>query len=166
MGHPSNRIVPIDVLLPSAYIPTTYPCFQGLDVSEISSADSPFLDRRARSRITNGSALLPGVDGRSAWARRCRDVISLHIGDLGGADNVSEAECSIIRRCAALTVELEHLEFVFATAGSATTEQLMLYQTVTNSLRRSLEAIGLERRPRDVGPGLGEMLRSDLRSSP
>jgi hypothetical protein len=110
--------------------------------------------------------LLPGVDGRSVWARRCRDVIDLHISDLGGADNVSEAEKSIVRRCAALTVELEHLEFMFATAGSATPDQLDLYQRTANSLRRHLETIGLERRPRDVGPTLGEMLRADLRGSP
>jgi hypothetical protein len=39
---------------------------------------------RQRSRITNGSALLPGVDGRSAWIRRCEDVIEAHLSDLGG----------------------------------------------------------------------------------
>jgi hypothetical protein len=134
---------------------------------ENTPADSrPVVRTNGRSRITNGNALLPGVDGRSVWARRCRDVIDLHISDLGGADNVSEAEKSIVRRCAALTVELEHLEFMFATAGSATPDQLDLYQRTANSLRRHLETIGLERRPRDVGPTLGEMLRADLRGSP
>ena len=49
-----------------------------------------------RSRITNGSALLPGVDGRSAWVRRARDLIREHLADLGGFDNVSAAERSII----------------------------------------------------------------------
>jgi hypothetical protein len=29
-----------------------------------------------------------------------------------------------------------------------------------------LETIGIERRPRDVGPSLGDMLRADLRGSP
>jgi hypothetical protein len=120
---------------------------------ENSSSDSGQVVRtNGRSRITNGNALLPGVDGRSVWARRCRDVINLHISDLGGDDNVSEAEKSIIRRCAALTVELEHLEFLFATAGEATADQLDLYQRTANSLRRLLEAVGIERRPRDVGP--------------
>jgi hypothetical protein len=119
-----------------------------------------------RSRITNGSALLPGVDGRSAWVRRCKDVIGLHLSDLGGVDNVSEAEHSIVRRIAVLTCELERLEAVFATAGEATADQLDLYQRTANSLRRHLETIGIERRPRDVGPSLGDMLRADLRGSP
>ena len=63
-----------------------------------------------KSRITNGKELLPSVDGRSIWARRFRDLISLHASDLGGTDCLSQAELSLIRRAAALTVELEHME--------------------------------------------------------
>jgi hypothetical protein len=37
-----------------------------------------------RTRITNGKELLPGIDGRSLWARRFRDVLALHLSDLGG----------------------------------------------------------------------------------
>jgi hypothetical protein len=113
-----------------------------------------------RSRITNGSALLPGVDGRSAWIRRCKDVISLHLSDLGGADNVSEAEHSIVRRCATLTVELERMEAVFATVGEASAADLGLYQRASNTLRRHLETIGLERRSRLITPDLHEYLAS------
>jgi hypothetical protein len=120
----------------------------------------------ARSRISNGSSLLPGVDGRSTWVRRMRDLIGMHTSDLGGNDNVTEAERSIIRRCAVLTVELEHLEFLFATAGEATADQLDLYQRTANSLRRLLEAVGLQRRARDIGPSLGDMLCSERRSPP
>jgi hypothetical protein len=139
---------------------------RNFEVAEILPADSqPVVRTNGRSRVTNGNVLLPGIDGRSVWARRCRDVIDLHLSDLGGADNLSEAEKSIVRRCAALTVELEHLEFLFATNGEAAPEQLMLYQTCANSLRRHLETIGIKRRPRDVGPSLGDMLRSELRSA-
>ena len=35
-----------------------------------------FLEREAEGAVTNGSALLPGVDGRSAWIRRCKDLIA------------------------------------------------------------------------------------------
>src|SRR5450631_1733073 len=81
-----------------------------------------------RSRITNGSALLPGVDGRSAWIRRCKDVIESHLSDLGGEDNTSAAERSIVRRASVMTVELERMEAVFAVAGEAQPDQLDLYQ--------------------------------------
>src|SRR5258708_36424231 len=67
-----------------------------------------------RSRVTNGGELLPGVDQRSRWVRRCRDVIAAHLSDLGGEDNTSAAERSIIRRAAVLTTELEQLEVRFA----------------------------------------------------
>jgi hypothetical protein len=111
----------------------------------------------ARSRISNGSALLPGVDGRSTWVRRLRDLIALHLSDLGGDDAVSEAERSIVRRVATLTVELERMESGFALAGEALPVQIDLYQRTANSLRRLLEAIGIERRQRDVSPSLADI---------
>jgi len=112
-----------------------------------------------RSRISNGSSLLPGVDGRSTWVRRLRDLINLHLSDLGGEAAVSEGERSIIRRIATLTVELEMLEAGFAVAGQAQPEQLDLYQRTANSLRRLLESVGIERRARDVSPTLSDILR-------
>src|SRR5215475_14311143 len=108
-----------------------------------------------RSRISNG-ALIDG-DGRSAWARRMRDLISLHLSDLGGEDAVSEAEKSIVRRVATMTVELERMESVFAEAGEASPDQLDLYQRVSNSMRRLLETVGIQRRSKDVTPSIDEI---------
>jgi hypothetical protein len=110
-----------------------------------------------RSRVRSGQ-LLPGIDGRSAWTRRCRDLIAAHIADLGGIDNVSAAERSIVRRAAVLTTELERMEAAFAQAGEASVEDLDVYQRVANSLRRLLESVGLERRARTVEPTLSEYL--------
>jgi len=107
---------------------------------------------RQRSRITNGSALLPNTDGRSAWVRRCKDVIAEHLADMGGSDNTSAAERSIVRRAAVLTTELEMLEARFAQAGEATAADLDLYIRASGNLRRLLEAVGLHRRARDVTP--------------
>lgn len=92
------------------------------DVSEIiaeSLAGHPAVGepiRQQRSRITNGTGLLPGVDGRSPWVRRCKDLIREHMSDLGGPDNTTAAERSILRRAATLTVECERLEAKFALA--------------------------------------------------
>src|SRR5262249_1784086 len=112
-----------------------------------------------RSRITNGSAFLPGVETRGPWIRRCKDVIAAHLSDLGGPDNTSAAERSIIRRVGVLTAELEHLEVRFATAGEANADDLDLYQRTANSLRRLLEAVGLQRRTRDVTPTVADYLK-------
>jgi hypothetical protein len=100
--------------------------------------------------MTNGGAILEGVDGRSAWARRFRDLIEMHTEDLGGEANTSAAERSILRRAATLTTELERLEAHFALNGKATEQELDLYSRVSNTMRRHLEAIGLRRRPKQV----------------
>ena len=82
--------------------------------------------------------------------------MSQHLSDLGGSTNVSAGELSIVRRVAVITAELENLERKFALAGNAAAEDLQLYLTGSNNLRRLLEAIGLKRRPRDVTPSVAE----------
>jgi hypothetical protein len=127
-----------------------------------SSADRASVVRRKdrqKSRITNGSALLPGVDGRSPWVRRCKDIIAAHLSDLGGEDNTSAAERSLVRRASVLTTELERLEVKFALAGEADVDDLDLYQRTAGNLRRLLEAVGLQRRTRDVLPTLAQYLQ-------
>ena len=125
------------------------------EIARVSPVDRPQPARikdPQRSRVANGSALLPGVDGRSAWVRRCRELIGDHIADLGGADNVSAAERSLVRRACVLTVELERMEKQFALAGEASAEDLEIYARVAGNLRRLLESVGLQRRARDVTP--------------
>jgi len=104
-----------------------------------------------RSAVTNGTRLLTDGDNRGPWARRMKDVIDLHISDLGGWDVVSEAEKSILRRVATLTIELERLEAKFSTRPPTDTD-LNMYQRCSNSMRRLLETVGIHRRPRDVTP--------------
>jgi hypothetical protein len=116
----------------------------------------------ARSAKTNGTTLLgPGVDGRTHWARRAKDLFVNHLSDLGGLDNCSEAEKSLVRRAAVLTTELERLEVRFANAGEASFEELDLYGRTASHLRRLFEAVGIQRRPREVGPTFGDLVRAD-----
>jgi len=111
-----------------------------------------------RDRVSNGTSLLSGVDGRNTWVRRAKHIINAHLGDLGGWNNTSAAERSLIRRVATLTVELERLEKKFALAGEASETDLDLYIRASGNLRRLLEAIGLQRRSRDITPRLSEYL--------
>jgi len=109
---------------------------------------------RQHSAVTNGKRLfVADGDGRGPWARRLRDIIALHVTDQGGPDAISEAKCSLIRRAGALTVELERIEPKFATS-TAGENDFGAYVTGTNSLRRVLEAIGLDRVARNVTPDL------------
>jgi hypothetical protein len=70
-------------------------------------------DRRSltnRSALTNGTVLLHGVDGRSAQARRFRDLVIAFADDLGGGDKLKEQEKAIVRTAAALTLRSEALQ--------------------------------------------------------
>ena len=136
----------------------------GLQNTTGSPSDRPRVAHRKdpqRSAIANGK-LLPGIDQRNTWVRRARELIADHISDCGGEDNTSTAERSIIRRAAVITVELERLELKFAQAGEASADDLDLYIRASGNMRRLLEAVGLQRRARDVGPTLGDLLRRDL----
>jgi hypothetical protein len=58
-----------------------------------------------RARVTNHKDLLPGLDGRSATARRFRDLVNAFIADMGGLDHCSEIKLGLLRRLAATTVQ-------------------------------------------------------------
>jgi hypothetical protein len=122
--------------------------------------------KKGRSRITNNRALFPrtvdgkSIDERGKWSRRMRDLITLHTADLGGPDNISEAERALIRSAATLRVSIEHLETTFALEGEATQAQLESYQRLANTLRRLLSTLGIKRRPKDVTPDLKDYVAS------
>jgi hypothetical protein len=129
------------------------PDSSGLGTEKPKYRPQPGDERYGKSRITNGTALLPGVDGRNAWVRRAKDIIAAHLSDLAGEDNTSVAERSIVRRAAVLTVQLEQLEAKFALAnGEASANELDLYGRTSSTLRRLLEAVGLQRRAREIVP--------------
>lgn len=114
--------------------------------------------------MTSGRNILAEIDGRSAQARRFRDLCGLLIGDLGGEKaGLGTGQLLLVRRTAALTVELERLESQFAQNGGADRGQLESFQRATNTLRRLLESLGIARGriPRDVtAPSLHEYLAS------
>lgn len=64
----------------------------------------------ARSRITNGTRILEGIDWRSAIARRYTDLVAAVVENKGGRAQISEAQMQLARRFAALSVQLEALE--------------------------------------------------------
>ena len=114
--------------------------------------------------MTNGSRLLPNSDGRSVWARRCRDLIEIHTLDLGGHEMVSASEASLIRRASVLMVEMEIIESKMSQCEDGADERTLdAYQRCTNTLRRTLESLspGLQRRARPI-PGGPTLLGDSL----
>ena len=116
------------------------------------TADSTHIAARSavvRSKVTNDSTLLAGVDGRSAIARRYRDVVDAIISDLGGDDVISEGQRQLARRAAALSVQCEQIEAIMANGGPIDAND---YVRLVNALNRTFGSIGLRRRMKDVTP--------------
>ncbi len=123
------------------------------------TAENTVLTKRkptASSRITNGSVMLAEIDGRSTWARRYRDLVALHAEDMGGMETLSQAQLALIRRAATIEVELERREAILANGGSVDLDE---FNRAAGGLRRLLESVGLERKPRDVTPTLQDIIR-------
>ncbi|TIT32523.1 MAG: hypothetical protein E5W76_26635 [Mesorhizobium sp.] len=109
-----------------------------------------------QSRVTKGKELLPGIDGRTTWARRLHDLVANHVMDLGGSTHVTQSQFALIRAAATTTIILEKWELQFATQDNISVADLLGYQTTLNSLRRVLETLGLQRvdAPTDTRPTL------------
>jgi hypothetical protein len=113
--------------------------------------DTPPVARRLpanRSRVANGSKLLPLTDGRSATARRFKDLIDDISADLGGADRLSEGQRQLVRRAAMLSAECERQE-ALSIRGDAEFD-CEAYGVMCDRLGRLFGRIGLERVARVV----------------
>jgi hypothetical protein len=123
------------------------------ETSSTVSARSPF-DRTGksstRSKAANGK-LLPMTDGRSATARRFKDLVEDIAADLGGKDHLSEGQRQLIRRAAMLSAESERME-ALAARGEAEFD-IDLYGMICDRLGRLFGRLGLERVARPVNDG-------------
>ncbi len=118
---------------------------------------------RVRSAVTNGKAIIAGINHNSAEMRRLKDLNAALVADRGGDDVISEAERILINRASLLTLLAEMKERGFAEKKfNTTTDEFKEYNRGINSLRRVLMSIGLERRAKTVGPTLSDLLREDI----
>jgi hypothetical protein len=125
-----------------------------------SNAGSRPARKDQRSAVTNGKRLHVVSPGDTKWARRWRDVLAEIVSDLGGADLLSEGQKQLARRCATIAIACEKME---GEAAQGCEIDLDAYGTLTDRLGRALQRLGLERKPRDVTPSLGELLAADQR---
>ncbi|MPZ57501.1 MAG: hypothetical protein GEU91_13570 [Rhizobiales bacterium] len=121
------------------------------------------LPAQQRSAVTNGRRLFVEGDGNSAWTRRLKDLVRLHASDLGGWDVLSEAQRQLVRRASTLELELEQMEGKLSRGDDV---DLDAYGRATNTLRRTLETIGIARVPREVVPSLQQYLATRAAQQP
>ena len=113
-----------------------------------------------RTRMGTGKDVLAGIDGRTAPARRFREIVGQLVADIGG--DPSQAQAAVIQRAATLVVWAESAEAEFARTGEL---DIQSFTTATNALRRLLADVGLERRMKDATPPLHEYLAARSRDS-
>ena len=110
-------------------------------MSDVSALAKP--SKTTRSAIANGSRLhVVEVDGRSAEARRFRDIFAEIVSDLGGSDALSEAQRQLARRATLMSVQAELME-----ADSLTGKPLDLdaYGALSDRLGRCFNRLGVKR---------------------
>jgi hypothetical protein len=110
-----------------------------------------------RSRVSNGRAILPFTDGRSAEARRYRDLCAAIVNDRGGLSKCSESLLSLIRRFAAQSVLAEQLEARIARGETMDNAAVAVHSQLSSTLVRLSNKIGIGRSMKTV-PSLDEYL--------
>jgi hypothetical protein len=101
-----------------------------------------------KSAVTNGK-MVPGMDGRSAYARIMRDTYAALIVHCGGSDMVSEPQRLMCRRLAALEAELIEREMEFVQLRAEGREPdiwaVDVYGRLADRQRRLADPLGWQR---------------------
>lgn len=100
---------------------------------------------QGRARVSNGSKLLTGVDGRSSAARRLRDLQDQLLAELG--DVPSQRDMILAREAAWLSLTSEQQQAALARGAPVDVATMV---TTTNALRRVLDNLGRRRRRRSA----------------
>ena len=100
----------------------------------------PVLKTR-RSQVTNGKLFITGP-ATTAASRQLVDILHAIVNDLGGPDNLSEAERQLARRAASLSVACERLEQTIC-GGPSSAEAAFMSATGGLSSYRILNEAGI-----------------------
>jgi hypothetical protein len=111
-----------------------------------------------RSRVTNGSEILPGIDGRSGQARRYRDILSALREHMGGNPTITQEIAA--RRLATLAAWAEEQEAT-ALLGDEKLD-IQAFTTAVNSMRRLVIDLGLQAVMKDATPTLSTYIASKV----
>ena len=109
-----------------------------------------------RSRVSNRSRILAGVDGRSATARRFRDICR-HELEAGG--NVTEVQRDLIRQAAGLVVRGEQMQAALIRGEPVNNDELVRISSTAKRLLETIRAKADKRKP--SGQGLLQQYLAD-----
>ena len=124
----------------------------GVQMHVRSTADPP--PKVGKARLLT----LADLDHRTTAARRAHDLIESIHTDLGGVDRLATGEQQIVQRAALIGTMAEDVEARWL-AGQSIDPNILC--VLANAQRRLFEALGLERRARNVTPTLSEYVSAD-----
>jgi hypothetical protein len=98
------------------------------------------------------------LDGRTNAAKAFDQLVADIEADLGGHDRLSAIELQLIEGFAGAAVTLQHLNTQLALGQPIDLSQ---HAQCVSAMVRVASRLGLQRRAKDVGPSLGDLLRAD-----
>jgi hypothetical protein len=116
-----------------------------------------------RSKVTNGSRLLRGIDGRSADARRYRDLIVELVREHGGESALSISGLAMVRQAASLMLRCEQ-EQARVVRGEPVNEDALV--RLSSEARRILSALRRRTAKRERNVDLAAYLAASTPRSP
>ena len=103
------------------------------------------ISSKNRSAVSNRSRMLEGVDGRSAGARRFRDLVNAYEGELGGV--LSEAERSLVRQAVGLQLQAERMQGAIVRGEDVDSDALIRVSSTSKRLLAVIASKTGKRKP-------------------
>jgi hypothetical protein len=119
----------------------------------------PVKRRRDKKRTRPQLLTRDALDGRTNAARFFDRLVADIESDLGGSDQLSTIERSLIEGFAGAAVTMQHLNTQLALGQEIDLSQ---HAQAVSAMVRVASRLGLQRRAKDIGPTLGDLLRADL----
>jgi hypothetical protein len=136
----------------------------GLPTVRLPDASAKPVKRRRldKKRIRPQLLTRAELDGRTNAAKAFDRLVASIEADLGGHDRISAIEVALVEAFAGAAVTLQHLNTQLALGLPIDLSQ---HAQAVGAMVRVASRLGLQRRARDVGPSLGDILRQGIEGS-
>ena len=115
------------------------------------------LTRRGKGRLISREAL----DGRTAVAHTYDALVAAIHSDLGGRDQISSIEASLVESFVGAKVVVDHLNAQIMAGAEINSALVAMYAAATSAQVRCGTKLGTARRAKPVQTTLGQLIRQD-----
>jgi hypothetical protein len=129
--------------------------------SEIAISQPNAGPKKRRKHVASKLQLLTReqLDGRTNAAKFLNQLVTEIEADLGGREQLSNIERQLIEAFAGSCVTMQHLNTMLALGKEVDLSQ---HAAAVGAMVRVASRLGIQRRMRNIGPSLGDILAADL----